>query len=77
MQTENEKIFVRKIKTGYLATYNGVKGKGKTMFKAIERAQKNYLELNNILNDSIDAILYSLASNLEGVKQIDTTRSFN
>lgn len=37
----NEKIFVRKIKTGYLATCNGVKGKGKTMIKAIERAAKN------------------------------------
>ncbi len=77
MPAENEKIFVRKMKSGYIATYNGVKGKHKTMFGAIERAQKNYLELNNILNDSIDAILYSLASNLEGVKQIDTTRSFN
>ena len=37
-----EKIFIRETKTGYLATYNGVKGKAKTMFKAIERAKKNY-----------------------------------
>ena len=37
----NEKIFVRKIKNGYLATCNGVKGKGKTMIKAIERAAEN------------------------------------
>jgi hypothetical protein len=51
---ENEKIFVRRIKRGYLATYNGVKGKAKEMFKAIERAQKNYLnsqkENNSIVN---------------------------
>lgn len=37
----NKKIFVRKIKTGYLATHNGVKGKAKTMIKAIERAVEN------------------------------------
>lgn len=37
----NEKVFVRAIKSGYLATYNGVKGKGKTMIKAIERAVEN------------------------------------
>ena len=46
----NKKVFVRRIKTGYLATYNGVKGKAKTMFKAIERAVEN--EKNRNLNEN-------------------------
>lgn len=56
MPAENEKIFVREIKSGYLATYNGVKGKAKTMFKAIERAQRNYSEqeMNNDINSAND-----------------------
>lgn len=40
--TENEKIFVRKIKKGYLATYNGVVGKATTLMEAITRAKQNY-----------------------------------
>jgi hypothetical protein len=60
-----EKIFIRKTKTNYLATYNGVKGKGKTMFKAIERAQKMYLDLQEEPNDSIDALMYNLAQQQE------------
>lgn len=42
----NEKIFVRKIKSGYLATYNGVKGKARTMIKAVERAVANEKKRN-------------------------------
>jgi len=60
-KVENEKIFVREIKSGYLATYNGVKGKAKTMFKAIERAKKNHSwEQENI--DIIDALEYGGSS---------------
>lgn len=44
-----EKIFVRETKTGYVATYNGVIGKAKTMYKAIERAQKKWLMEQPIL----------------------------
>lgn len=62
----NEKIFVREIKNGYLATYNGVKGKGKTMFKAIERAKKNYDWLKEENNDILDSIIYSMEANTNG-----------
>jgi hypothetical protein len=54
MPAENEKIFVRRIKRGYLATYNGVKGKARTMFEAIEKAQRNYIE-----QDEANEINYS------------------
>lgn len=37
----NKVIYTRKTKTGYVATYNGVVGKGKTMIQAIERAIAN------------------------------------
>ena len=66
MQTENEKIFVRKIKSGYLATFNGVKGKGKQMIEAIERAHNNYKRLNGddfFNQDFVDAIDYSMEAN--------------
>ena len=42
----NKQIFTRKTKTGYLATYNGVKGKGKTEIQAIERAVANEKKRN-------------------------------
>lgn len=42
----NKQIFTRKTKTGYLATYNGVKGKGKTEIQAIERSVANEKKRN-------------------------------
>ena len=75
MRTENERIFVRKTKTGFIATYNGVKGKAKTMFKAVERAQKKWLEREKEPNHFIDALEYSKAANLEELKRIETTSS--
>ena len=77
MQVENEKIFVRKIKSGYLATYNEVKGKGKTMFKAIERAQKNWLDAQEKNNDKLDSIEYGLLSYFERKTDYDITRSID
>lgn len=58
----NEKIFVRKIKTGYLATHNGAKGKGKTMIKAIERAVENDKKRNLNKNTTSENQPRSLAS---------------
>jgi len=76
MPAENEKIFVREVKNGYLATYNGVKGKGKTMFKAIERAKKNYSwEQENI--DIVDALEYGVAAYLGRGQDNDITRSID
>jgi len=66
MPVENEKIFVRKMKSGYLATYNGVKGKHKTMFGAIKRAKKNYDWLKEENNDILDSIIYSMEVNTNG-----------
>jgi len=75
--SENEKIFVREIKSGYLATYNGVKGKARTMFKAIERAQRNYIEqdINNEINTINDYVETWDNQYLEGEKTNDTVRS--
>jgi hypothetical protein len=75
MPAENEKIFVRRTKRGYLATYNGVKGKANTMFKAIERAQKNYLYAQEKNNDMLDSIEYGLLSCFERKTDYDTARS--
>ncbi len=77
MKVENEKIFIRKIKSSYLATYNGVKGKAKTMYGAIEKAQKNYLELKGKSNDLIDILEYGILSELEKRLNNDTTRSID
>ena len=73
MPVENEKIFVREIKSGYVATFNGVKGKAKTMIKAIERAQKNWLYSN--LDNQEELGFLIPVPRLEGVKDYDTTRS--
>jgi len=72
MHTENERIFVRETKTGFIATYNGVKGKAKTMFKAIERAKKNYDWLEKENNDALDSVIYSMEAN---INEIDHTRT--
>ena len=58
----NNKIFVRKIKSGYLATHNGVKGKAKKMFKAIERAVENDKKRNLNENTSSENQPRSVAS---------------
>ena len=42
----NRLVFVRKTKKGYLATFKGVKGKGKTEILAIERAVANEKKRN-------------------------------
>jgi hypothetical protein len=76
---ENEKIFVRETKTGYLATYNGVKGKAKTMFKAIERAQRNYIEQDeaneiNSVNDYLedwDRNIYERKTDYDTARSVD------
>lgn len=73
MPAENEKIFVREVKSGYIATFNGVKGKGKTMFKAIERAQRNWLDLN--LDNQEDLGFQIPIPRLEGAKDYDTATS--
>lgn len=77
MKVENEKIFVREVKRGYLATYNGVKGKAKTMFKAIERAQKNWLDAQEKNNDKLDSIEYGLLSCFERKTDYDITRGID
>ena len=74
MQAENEKIFIRKIKKGYLATFNGVKGKGRKAIDAIMEAHKNYKRLNGdnfFTEDFVDAIDYNKG------ESYDTTRSLN
>jgi ATP-dependent protease HslVU (ClpYQ) peptidase subunit len=76
---ENEKIFVRRIKRGYLATYNGVKGKARTMFEAIEKAQRNYIEQDeaneiNSANDYLedwDRNIYERKTDYDTARSVD------
>ena len=69
-----EKIFVRETKTGYVATYNGVIGKAKTMYKAIERAQRKYMEQEREKMLTL-ASIFCPVEFINGAFDDDTTRS--